>query len=73
MTLQTDASFSRLGAVLTQGEEELESRALTEAEKKYSVTERTTGCLMGYQEVSPIFRRVPLYIVYRSLCPEMSK
>jgi hypothetical protein len=46
MTLQTDASFSGLGAVLTWGEEGSEkviaypSRALTEAEKKYSVTEK---------------------------------
>jgi hypothetical protein len=46
MTLQTDASFSGLGAVSTQGEEGSEkviactSCALKEAEKKYSLTEK---------------------------------
>jgi hypothetical protein len=46
MTLQTDASFSALGVILTQGEEGSEkviayaSCALMEAEKKYSVTEK---------------------------------
>jgi hypothetical protein len=46
MTLQTDASFSELGSVLTQGNEGSEkaiayaSRALSEAENKYSVTEK---------------------------------
>ena len=77
--LQTDASFSGVGAVPTQGGPNGEqviayaSKFLTEPEKKYSVTEKEhLAVLWTIRKFRPYLEECQFFCNHWSLCPEMA-